>query len=195
MPNQPSDLRNFLNVVSTGNYIILDTETSGLKRPAEIVEIAMCDSIGNHIFSELVRPLNGYGTDAARITGITSEMLEGARTWREIRPEVESILQGANVVVYNATFDRMMFHCSDESNGLEAFSWSTHANWYCAMLAFAEYNGEWNDYRQSYTWKKLSEAMAYFDDTIENYHRAMFDCLATATVVMHMRDKAPKGLD
>jgi len=189
MPNQPSDLKSFIAMCRAEDYLILDTETTGLKKPAEIVEISVIDRWGKTLISELVKPQGSYGPVAQGITGITPEMLVDRPYWLEWRRHVQEIIKGRNVVVWNAVFDRQMFHLSDESNGLSHFDWSTWSNWFCAMTAFGEFEGTWNDYYDNYKWWKLTEACTRCNIPPDGAHRAMGDCLMTGLLVRHMMDE------
>ena len=194
MPNQPEDLSSFVSMCRSSEYLILDTETSGLKRPAEVVELSIISSTGEIMFWELIRPINPYGGIAAQITGITADMLANRPTWLDLRPRIEAILKDRDIVVYNATFDRHMFRCSDESNQLPVFKWSEHSRWWCAMKAFAEYRHYWDDYHGNWAWAKLTEVARFCNVEVTDAHRAVGDCLMTALVVKHMIDEL-KDLD
>jgi DNA polymerase-3 subunit epsilon len=189
MPNQPSDLKSFIAMARAEDYLILDTETTGLKKPAEIVEISIVDRYGLKLIDQLVCPRGSFGPVAQEITGITREMVKHRSNWAQLQYLIQDLTKGRNVVVWNAVFDRQMFHLSDESNGLPHFDWSSHCNWFCAMTAFGEYAGEWNDYYGNYKWWKLTDAIAKVGSTADGAHRAMADCLMTAYVVRHMMDE------
>lgn len=57
----------------------------------------------------------------------------------------------------------------------------------CAMLRYAEWNGEWNDYYGNYRWHKLHVAAAAtgFNEDVE-WHRALGDTIACRHVWRHL---------
>jgi DNA polymerase III subunit epsilon len=178
-------LEAFLKLVQRGKYVILDTETTGL-HDGEICSIAIIDADGNTLLDQLVKPVHGIPADAQRVHGIDDAMVASAPGWAAVVPQVRQLISGRDVIVYNATYDRKMMHKSAEHAGIEKTEWKLLATWYCAMEAFAEMNGDWNSYRQSYTWKSLSYAVDYFDLELTNAHNALGDCLMTLGVIKAM---------
>lgn len=64
------------------------------------------------------------------------------------------------------------------------FNWDMFGN-ECAMLAYAEYRGVWNDYHGNYKWHKLSDAAERVGYTLPSgmkAHSALADCLMTLAV-------------
>lgn len=182
-------MNSFIEVIKSGDYVILDTETTGL-HDGEIVQIAIIDSSGTPLIDTLVKPIYSIPQDAMRIHGITNEMVKDAPNWATVTQQVQAILTGRNVIVYNAVYDRKMMHKSAEKIGSPAIDWKIISTWYCAMEAFAEVYGDWNDYRQSYRWQKLTTAAAYYNVQIKNAHSALGDCLMTLGVVKAMAAEA-----
>jgi DNA polymerase-3 subunit epsilon len=180
MTNQPSDLQSFVKALSDeGKFYVLDTETTGLDNRAEICEIAIVCSDGTVVIDRLVRPTVSITDDAARITGITNEVVKDAETWLDIEAVIKEVLRNKLVVTYNATFDRQLLHQSDRAANLPAFDYCETNKWYCAMIAFAERYGEFNAYRGNYKWQKLSTARNFFGIAEQDNHRALGDALTT----------------
>lgn len=178
-------LKDFVKMASTSPYVILDTETTGLHQ-GEIVSIALVSHTGETLLNSFVKPVNGIPADATRIHGITLETVKDAPSWGDLAPQVLDILRGQNVVVYNATYDRKMMHQSAEAVGMAKIDWKQECAWYCAMLAYAEHYGDWNDYHGNYRWQKLSTAAHAEGVIVENAHNALGDCLMTLGVVRAM---------
>lgn len=173
-------------VVDLENFVVLDTETTGLN-DGEICQIAIIDHKGNTLLDQLVKPTRPIPFDAQRIHGIGNDQVKGAPGWAEVAPRVVEILTGKDVIVYNAVYDRKMMHKSAEYAGIEKIDWKALSPWYCAMEAYAEFYGEWNDYRQSFRWQKLSFAAQQCSVEVKNAHNALGDCLMTLGVVRYMQ--------
>lgn len=170
----------FREMFNNNNYVVLDTETTGLKSPAEVVEIAILDWTGTVLIDSLVRPKLDIPPDAIAIHHITNEMVQAAPTWPEIRPKVLDAIHGKDVIVYNAKYDRHMLHSSDRNWSIPEFNYHSVAAWYCAMEWYAQHFGEYNEYYGSYRWVRLESAAAKFGvETIYPAHRAMADCDTT----------------
>jgi len=158
------------------NYVIVDTETTGLGSDARIVEIAIIDCTGSTLLNTLVKPAIPVPPAATAIHGITDEMVKDAPEWREIETEVIELID-RGWVAYNAEFDdRIILQSS--TNDID------YPGPRCAMRLYAEHNGEWDAYRRKYKWKKLVDAASAMnvspDDTP---HRALFDCQMTLGVI------------
>ena len=119
--------------------VFLDTETTGLNDLAEIVEISILDDDGLVLLDTLVRPRRPIPADAIRIHGIRNEMVAEAPSWLQIWPEVEAILQGRPVGIYNADFDLRMLKQSHRWNGLV---WRPpEMQPFCIMRLYADFRG------------------------------------------------------
>ncbi|MCA9340653.1 MAG: 3'-5' exonuclease [Candidatus Saccharibacteria bacterium] len=180
-----SDYKNLMRSISGRSFLILDTETTGL-HDGEIVQIAIINQQADVLLNTYVKPARPIPIDAQRIHGISDETVASAPTWPQLVDHVRSIIQGQLLIVYNAVYDRRMMHQSGEYHGLEKVEWKNVATWFCAMEAYAEHYGDWNAYRQSYRWQKLSNAAAQCGVNVANAHDALGDCLMTLGVVRAM---------
>lgn len=172
-------LESFKELIESGDYIILDTETTGLDSSAQICQIAIIDSSGNVLLDTLVKPTCPIPADASAVHGITDDMVKDAPGWEKIMFVVQDIIEARPVIVYNADYDTRMMIQSSKSVNLE---WWTTGVFHCAMLAYAEHYGDWNDYRKSYRWVRLTDAAFMEDVIVENAHNALGDCLMTLAV-------------
>lgn len=180
-----SHFQELKEVVNRQNFVILDTETTGL-HDGEICQLAIINPHGDVLLNTLIKPCKGIPMDAARIHGIQEVDVTDAPSWAQVVPTVKLLLQGKDVITYNAVYDRKMFHRSAEHAGMEKIDWKTLNPWYCAMEAFAEFYGEWNDYHQSYKWQRLAVAARHCGVSVLNAHSALGDCLMTLGVINYM---------
>ena len=177
-------LESFKELIESGDYVILDTETTGLDDKAEICQIAIIDSSGNVLLDTLVKPTCSIPADASAAHGITDDMVKDAPGWADVASRVAEIISVRTVVTYNAGYDYRMLHQSSKAAGLD--HWQDESIWQCAMLAYAEHYGDWNDYRKSYRWVRLTDAAFMEDVIVENAHNALGDCLMTLAVCKAM---------
>lgn len=176
---------NIFDVIKSGDYLILDTETTGLDYTSEICQIAIIDSSGKVLLDTLVKPVRPIPAEATAIHGITNEMVHFAHKFPQ--KELSNLLHNRHVIVYNAEYDVQMLYRSERAllNPIVE-DWREVAHWYCAMETFAEIYGDWNDYHQSYRWQKLSTACAYYNIPVTKAHGALEDCLSTLAVCKAM---------
>ncbi len=170
------------DVVASGDFVVLDTETTGLGRDAEICQIAIVNSVGEKLLDTLVKPFHPIPDDATNIHGISNEMVQSAPHWKEVKSDVLEIIQQNNVIVYNAKYDRKLMHQSDRECGLLETDYHRD-HWYCAMNEYAEYNGDWNDYHGNFKWVKLTTACHKEGVEVANAHSALADALMTLRLV------------
>lgn len=182
MTEQSKTQTYFWNMVRREQFLVLDTETTGLK-VGEIVQIAIVDHTGNELLNTLVKPVLAIPPDATNIHGITDEMVSSAPGWNIVAPQVIDIIKGRDVIVYNATYDRKMMHQSDEHWTSERTVWRELCNWHCAMEAYAEHYGDYNSWHGSYRWQSLTNAMFQQDLPTQQAHTALGDCLMTLALV------------
>lgn len=172
------------DVIKSGDYLLLDTETTGLGADAEICQIAIIDSSGKVLLDTLVKPVRPIPAEATVIHGITNEMVEGATLFPA--DDIHTIITGQNVIIYNSDYDTRMLYQSETALGMGGFDWLDEAQFHCAMQAFAQIYGDWNDYRKSYRWQKLETACNYYKVKATDAHSALGDCLSTLAVCKAM---------
>lgn len=177
-------LDDFTALIRRGNYLILDTETTGLDR-GEIVQIAIIDDLGTTLLNSLVKPFSPIPYEASRIHGITDQHVISAPEWAVLWPAVMTLLNGKDVVVYNASYDLRMLYQSSGAWQIPT-DWAEIACWHDAMETFAEVYGEWNSYHGSYRWQRLETAARHYNLPVVNAHSALGDCLMTLGVVKAM---------
>ncbi len=170
----------FRQMVRNGDFVVLDTETTGLFN-AEIVQIALVDSQDNVLLDTLVKPVNRIPYEVIRIHGITNERVADAPSWADVTAQVEAVLRGRDIVVYNATFDRKMLHTSAEIAKLPKVDWKTFSRWWCAMEAFAELQGSYRYGRPKM--HKLASAARYYNIPVVDTHSALGDARLTLALV------------
>lgn len=172
------------------NYVIVDTETTGLGNDDQIVEIAIIDCCGLTLLNTLVNPQREIPAKATAIHGITNEMVADAPIWADILPQVVELI-GESWIAYNAQFnDRMIEQSSSHvpENDFHILLGVPQ----CAMELYAEFNGDWDDYRRKYKWKKLAEAAkALGVPPVEGApHRALCDCQLTLGVIRAIAEES-----
>jgi len=160
--------------------LVVDTETTGLGNRDQIVSIAVIEvATGAVLVDSLVRPTGTIPAAATAVHGITDEMVEDAPYIDEL--QLENILAGRTIIAYSADFDERMLRQSFEANGLNEYP---VADWVCAKLLYAEFAGEWNEYRNSWKWHKLADACKKMQiEFTGTQHSAVGDAQATLALV------------
>ncbi len=174
----------FLNMIQRGNWLVLDTETTGL-RQAEVCQIAVIDAGGVVLLNTLVKPTRPIPADVTRIHGITNAHVTDAPAWSTIAPRLQELIQGRDVIVYNVEYDRSVLHWSDEAHG-RAGEWGKVATWWCAMKWYAEHRGVRNSKYGGFAWHSLTNAMLQQGLPVSDAHSALGDTQMTRALIQHL---------
>lgn len=169
--------------------VFLDTETTGLGPLDEVCEVAVVDASGVALFDELVRPTVPIGAGAARVHGITDEMVGAWPDFIDVLPRLAYELEDRVVIVYNAAFDLRLLEQSAKAHGQDLYCHLRLAEGspWCAMEAYAEWWGDWSECHGNYRWQKLGDAMRQQGLSLpENLHRAAADAECTRRLVVAM---------
>ena len=166
------------------DFVILDTETTGLDERAEIVELSIIDKHGNTLFDSLIKPKGHIPRDAERIHGISNIDVKNADSWSDVYDGVRNILEDRSVAIYNAEYDTRIIQQTCNLYNVDMIKF----NPVCVMLHYAKYWGEWNYSRGNYKWQKLTNAARQQGIEIKNAHRALGDCMMTLAVMNKIFD-------
>ena len=127
------------------------------------------------MINTLVRPRVSIPLDAIRLHGITDEMVHGAQSWLHIWPQVEDLMNGRYVGVYNTEFDLRMMQQTHRAVGL---LWRPpRCNFFDIMKMYTDFVG-------LFKWKKLEEAARQCGVKPLSAHRAYQDTLLARGVFL-----------
>ena len=125
-------------LLNRDDVLILDTETTGAGRGAEVIEVSAINTKGEVVLDTLVKPkVSKMNPFAQRVHGISLDMLSGAPTWPEVLPELATLADRRTVLAWNASFDKGMLEHTSAAWGLP------HPRWLfvCAMRLYAKKRG------------------------------------------------------
>lgn len=161
-------------VLTSSNYIILDTETTGLGKMDEIIELAIINNRGKIVFNERIRPTNKKVIDksATKVHGINIDDIQNCPIFYQIHHKLKETIKNKEIISYNADYDRRIFNQTCQAAGIYILI----KGWECGMVQYAKFIGEWNAKYNQYKWQKLPSSD----------HSALGDCLATFTLLENM---------
>lgn len=161
------------DLLKRDNWVILDTETTGLK-DAEICQIGILAPSGKVLLDALVKPSCPIPADVTAIHGICDGDVQIAISPRSLLTCLEEISRDTALVIYNAQYDlSVLQNVCRKALDIE---WARSRPSICAMLKYSAFVGEIG-YRGDYKWQKLPGARA---------HSAIDDCRATLDVIKLM---------
>ena len=174
--------------------LYLDTETTGLDAHAQIVEVAVIDDAGAVLVDTFVTPTMPIAPAVTAINHITNEMLAGAPAFPQVWAQLKPILVGRTVIIYNAQYDVRLLRQSAVVHGLTITAeLEAGIDWQCAMLLYADYHGEWDEYHGNNRWQNLGLACQQMrvDKSDIRAHRAAGDCELTRRLVHKLAEQEP----
>lgn len=166
-------------ILDGDDWTVLDTETTGLG-DAEVVEIAIINSLGAPLLNTLIKPTISIPSDSTAIHGITDEMVASAPTFPEVYPQIVSALQDKQVLIYNSSFDLRVLNYTRKLHGLTTFALRERAD--CIMEMYSQWCGVWSVYWKDYRFVRLPGGG----------HRAMADCIAALECIKEMAQDNPE---
>lgn len=169
-----------------GNPVYLDTETTGLYRSAEIIEIGIIDDQGVTLFEKRINPRGGIDRKAQEVHGISKEMLADAPRWEQVWPQAEAVLLGKRIGVYNVEFDWNMIK---EANRR---TWTTlnltGNDFFDIMKMYASFYGDYDPIHRTFRYQSLELAGRQCNIRLPNAHNAVDDCLLTRALLHYMAE-------
>ena len=163
------------SLLDSGEFCVLDSETTGLRNPVQFVEIALVDGDAKTLFESTVKPTCAIEPAATRIHGHTTRSLASSPAFLEVYPDLLEALWGRRVIVFNASYDRRVWDTAVRSLGARRALAGELPAWECAMRRYATYVGEPSK-RGGYRSQKLPGGD----------HSALGDALATLRLIQQM---------
>ncbi|MBR3723200.1 MAG: 3'-5' exonuclease [Selenomonadaceae bacterium] len=160
--------------------ICFDTETTGLDRESEILQLAIINGFGDVLFNELIKPkCQTTWSHAEKVHHISPTMVEKCKTIDSYFPILKKIFKEAEIYVgYNLPYDIRML----KQSGFPADCLCRKG---CQqidiMKVFAPVFGEKNAKSNRYKWQSLATCADYYhyDWGKDKAHGALADAKAT----------------
>ena len=161
----------------SSQYVVLDTETTGIGDMDTITELSIISIDGKVLFTSLFNPQRPLDEKITKITGITDEMLKDAPLFAEKADEILEILTGKTVLGWNVGFDRKMVERAYSTASMS----QPFCEWECAMKMYhiMRMDGKGK-------WPKLQEALNAEGIVRSQEHRATGDCYDTLAVLKNL---------
>lgn len=143
----------FKKMWQMNEFLILDTETTGLSKTDEVVQIGIINKAGKVLFDGLIKPSVPIGQRAAEVHGISEDDVADCPTISNMYWQLHGVIEGSNVFVFNAPFDRRMLQQSLRQ--AEHFDLTELCTWHDVMDPYARL---WNSGRGRGRWQSLTKA-------------------------------------
>jgi len=180
------------NLMAAGDFIVWDTETTGLETEDEIVEIGVVALDETILYQSLIKPVDSSrlliagknGKRPVDIHHITPEMLEDKPGIGAVLENIRAAMGDKNWVGFNVEYDERMLRQSMTLAQVERSAFIMPASEpfpfdRCVMLKYAEFVGTLQ--KGSYRWWSLDDACEAMKVKVDDLtpHRAASDAIAT----------------
>ena len=173
--------------------VIFDTETTGLDKTDEVVEIACVDIDGNVLMNALVKPTCSVSDGARAVHGIGDDQLAASRSMGDLAPYLQRVFANRLVLAYGFDFDIRLLRQSMRAVGRtwskdwSAIGRASALEEHCVMFWYSRFSVGTSRRRVS-----LANALKQCGITVEGRaHRALADAEATRLVLRHMAAATP----
>jgi DNA polymerase-3 subunit epsilon len=130
------------DLISSRDFVVFDSETTGLSSPVGFVEIAVVGSTGETLFDSLLKPSCRIEPGARAVHGHSAKSLSGAPRFLEVYPDLLEVLYKRRVIVFNASYDRRVWDTAVRNLGARGALAGGLPRWECAMRQYARFVGE-----------------------------------------------------
>nr|WP_294494696.1 3'-5' exonuclease [uncultured Mediterraneibacter sp.] len=170
------------------SYIAFDVETTGLNPlENEIIEIGALKVREGKVaerFMEFIKPAGSISASITSLTGITDEMVAGARSRCDVIADFLDFCEDDVLIGHNVSFDYSFMKCSAAADG-RPFEKMGIDTLKIAQKVHRELDS-----------KSLGSLCAYYNIENKSAHRAYHDALATAklyqTLAHYFEEKDPR---
>ena len=158
------------------DFVIFDSETTGLSSPVDFVGIAVVSPKGETLFDSLLKPSCRIEPAARAIHGHSAKSLSGAPRFFEVYADLLEVLYQRRLIVFNASYDRRVWDEAIRHLGARGALAGVLPRWECAMRQYAMFVGERSKRGGGYRPQKLPGGD----------HTALGDALATLRLIEGM---------
>jgi DNA polymerase III subunit epsilon len=126
------------SLLNRNDVLILDTETNGIGKSSEVIEVSVINTKGEVLLDTLLKPkIMTMNPFAERVHGISLDMLHGAPSWPEIFPQLRALADRRTILAWNASFDAGVLEQTSSIWKLPQPRWL----FVCAMRLYAKKRG------------------------------------------------------
>lgn len=90
------------------DFVVVDTETTGVGRNDEVVELSVLDSNANELYHSFFKPETWIKPEATAASGLTNDMLANEPRFIDEWPKIYDAIGGRPIAGHNIGFDRRL---------------------------------------------------------------------------------------
>lgn len=154
------------------DFVVLDTETTGMSRGDEVIELALVDMDGTVLYESTFEPEVIINPFASRVNGFYNSDLEGAPLFKGEWENIKSAIGGKKLLGHNLSFDKRLIAQTLRRYDLDP----TEVDSLFQDYYDSQYIAKRHLVAKSYSLENLAHQVGV---TRPESHRAADDCLMT----------------
>lgn len=116
------------------DFVAIDFETASGYDPCAVGIVKVQNSKIVEEYSTLIKPpRNYYDWRTIRVHGIKPKDTLHAKSFKQLYPEIKSLLYGQNVIAHNETFDRRVLRHAMKKNDIDYSDLNILEKWVCTV--------------------------------------------------------------
>lgn len=169
-------------ILNLHDCVILDTETTGLYKDDEVVELSILDMLGHELYHSLFKPQKKMGKAAIRVTGLDHEQLRHEPLFKDEWRKIKKAIGKKRIIGHNVSFDYRIILATALRYGIEE---SEVKRLFYNMIDSKEIAKK---YIQTSSYK-LEDLCRLFHINDPQKHRATYDCLMTLQMLRALENE------
>jgi DNA polymerase-3 subunit epsilon len=102
------------------DFVLIDTESSGLAKTDEVIELSVVDTYGNILYESTFRPTAEINPMASKVNGFTNKSLIDAPLFKDEWCKIEAAIDNRPIMCHNIGFDKRIIKQTCERYGISA---------------------------------------------------------------------------
>ena len=164
------------------DFVILDTETTGLREDDEVIEVAVIDRLGTEIFHSMFHPEQYIQEGASKVTGIYNKDLESEPYFKDCYQQLLEAIGNRKIVAYNTDYDRRLLIQTAARYGIDVSLFEKAFEGSYDAMDFAR------KYLNSSSYSLLN-VCSMLGITKSQTHRASYDCLMVLEMMIALETR------
>lgn len=169
-------------VLNISNFVVLDTETTGLYKDDEVIELSVIDELGRELYHSLFKPEKKMGEAALRVTGLDNPMLENEPLFKDEWKNIKQAVGEKKILGHNISYDYRITLATAKRYGINENEVKSLFHDCIDSKEIAKKYLRSRSYKLAYLCKKLGI-------TESQKHRATYDCLQTLQMLRRLERK------
>lgn len=154
------------------DFVIIDTETTGISRDDEIIEFAVVDIYGEVLYESTFNPMVIINPSAAMVNGLTNESLTDSPLFKDEWQKIKKAIGNKRLLGHNLSFDKRLTAQTLERYGIDPQESNDLFKGYYDSMRIAKKHID----AKSYSLENLAHMVGI---TRAESHRAADDCIMT----------------